>query len=93
VAFEFDPVKSARNVEKHKLPFDVAPLLFLGPFVEEEVLRPGLSEVRFQAIGPIAAFGDRLFVVVYTWRNGIRRIISFRKANDRETRKYRRDHP
>jgi uncharacterized DUF497 family protein len=91
--FEFDPVKNARNVDKHKLPFDVAPLLFLGPFIEEEVIRPGLPEARFQAIGPIATFGDRLFVVVYTWRDGKRRIISFRKANDREARRYRDGHP
>ncbi|MFN3370689.1 MAG: BrnT family toxin [Sphingomonadaceae bacterium] len=92
MGFEYDPVKNAGNIEKHGLPLDVAPLLFLGPFIEEEVIRPGLTEARFQAIGPIDRFGDRLFVVVYTWRDGRRRIISFRKANEREARRYRRDH-
>ena len=38
---------------------------------------------------PVAGFvGFRLHVVVYTWRGGNIRIISLRKANDREARRY-----
>lgn len=87
-AFEFDPVKEAENQRKHGLLFDLAPLLFEGPFIEEEDRRYAYGETRLIATGPIAEFGDRICVVVYTWRAGARRIINFRKANDRELRKY-----
>jgi uncharacterized DUF497 family protein len=86
---EFDPVKEAENLRKHRLPFRAALLLFDGPFIEEEDRRRDYSETRFIATGPIAAFGDRVFVVIYTWRDNARRIISFRRANDREVRRYR----
>ena len=86
---EFDVTKSKENLQKHGFPLDFAELLFDGPYIEEEDTRLGYGETRFVATGPIAAFGNRIFVVVYTWRETVRRIISFRKANDREVRKYR----
>lgn len=87
--FEFDPVKNDENLTKHGLPLFAAVRLFEGPFIEEEDRRGGYGETRFIATGPHPALGDRICVVVYTWRDGKRRIISFRKANDREIRKYR----
>ena len=91
--FEFDPEKSEENVRNRGLSFEFAPLIFEGPFIEEQDARIDYGETRFIATGPIAALGDRIFVVVYTWRENIRRIISFRKANDREVRKYRASNP
>lgn len=88
-AIEYDPVKDEENRDKHGLPLALAELLFHGPFIEEVDGRHDYGETRFVATGPIAAAGDRIFVVVYTWRDTIRRIISFRKANDREVGKYR----
>jgi uncharacterized DUF497 family protein len=88
-AIEYDPVKDDENRRKHGLPLALAQLLFHGPFVEEVDDRYPYGETRIVAIGPIAAAGDRIFVVVYTWRDNIRRIINVRKANDREVRKYR----
>ena len=90
---EFDPMKDAENQRKRGLPLELAELLFHGAFVEEEDWREEYGETRFIATGPIAAFGDRIFVVVYTWRDTIRRVISFRKANEREVRKYRASLP
>ena len=90
---EFDVAKDAANQRKHDLPLGAAELLFHGPFIEEEDNRRAYGETRFIATGPIAAFDDRLFVVIYTWRDSIRRVISFRKANDREIRQYRASHP
>ena len=87
--FEFDPEKSEENVLNRGLSFEFAPLIFEGPFIEEQDERFDYGETRFIATGPIAEFGDRMFVVVYMWRDHIRRIISFRKANDKEVRKYR----
>ena len=85
--------KDEDNIRTRGLPLGAAELLFTGPFVEEEDARIDYGETRFVATGPIAALGDRIFVVVYTWRENIRRIISFRKANDREIRKYRASNP
>ena len=89
MSFEFDPVKSAENNGQRGLPFDFAALIFEGPFIEEPDQRIDYGETRFVATGPIEELGGRVFVVVYTWRGHIRRIVSFRKANDREIRKYR----
>ena len=86
---EYNPMKDRINQARHRLPLGAAELLFEGPFVEEEDRRRDYGETRFVATGPIAEFGDRIHVVVYVWRDGVRRIISFRKANDREIRKYR----
>ena len=85
--------KDEDNIRTRGLPLGAAELLFTGPFVEEEDARIDYGETRFVATGPIAALGNRIFVVVYTWRENIRRIISFRKANDREVRKYRASNP
>lgn len=85
---EFDVAKDKENLRKHGFPLEFAELLFEDTFVEEADVRQKYGETRFIATGPIAAFGDRIFVVVYTWRENVRRIISFRKANDREVRKY-----
>jgi uncharacterized protein len=93
VAIEFDPEKDMVNRSKHGFPLIAAQAVFEGPFIEEEDRRYPYGETRFIAIGPIAALDNRLFVAVYTWRDGKRRIINFRKANDREARKYRDRHP
>jgi uncharacterized protein len=87
--FQFDPDKEAINFRKHRLTFDAAPLLFEGSYIEEVDDRVDYRETRFVATGPIPEFGGRICVVVYTWRGNVRRIISFRKANDKEVRKYR----
>jgi len=77
---EYDPVKSARNKRLRGFGFDAAGFLFDGLFMEEVDGRRDYGETRFIATGPLPGLGDRLFVVVYSWRDGRRRIISFRKA-------------
>jgi len=86
---EYDAMKDRTNQAQHRLPLGAAELLFDGPFVEEEDRRRDYGETRFVATGPVEQFGGRIHVVVYVWRDGVRRIISFRKANDREVGKYR----
>jgi hypothetical protein len=88
---EFDPLKNEDNIARRGLPFQLAELVFDGPFIEEEDSRQDYGEPRFTATGPIAALDNRVFVVIYTWRGSVRRIVSFRKANDREVRKYRQN--
>ena len=87
--FELDPVKDAINKAKHGLPLDLGSELFDGPFVEEQDDRHDYGETRFVATGPVVSLADRICVVVYTWRNATRRLISFRKANDEEIARYR----
>ena len=87
--FELDPMKDGANKRKHGLPLDLGSELFDGPFVEEQDLRNDYGETRFVATGPVASLADRICVVVYTWRDAKRRLISFRKANDEEIERYR----
>lgn len=90
---EFDPEKDAINRAKHGLMLELGIEIFDRPFIEEEDVRFDYDEERFLAIGPVASLGDRLCAVVYTWRGPNRRLISFRKANDREVGKYRANYP
>jgi len=81
--FEWDKTKRLANLEKHKVDFsDVTAFSFADAL---ERIRVTDDETRIEATGPI---GDRLHVLVYTWRNGVRRIISLRKANRREVNSY-----
>ena len=84
---EFDPEKEAES--EHGLLFKLAAELFDGKFVEEEDHRFDYGEQRFKATGPVAALGGRFCVAIFTWRGERRRVISFRKANDREIKRYR----
>lgn len=48
------------------------------------------GEPRWIALGPI---GQRVFVVAFTWRSERLRVISFRKANARESVRYEQARP
>ena len=84
---EFDPEKEGRSA--HGLGFELAADLFAGDFIEEPDRRFDYGEDRIKAAGPVAAMGGSLNVAIFTWRDGNRRVISFRKANDREAQQYR----
>lgn len=82
---EFDPVKSEKNRQERNLPFDqAADFDWSGASYAEDVRNP-YPESRFVAIGYL---GDRLHVICFTPIPGGVRIISFRKANDREVKRY-----
>jgi uncharacterized protein len=91
--FEFDDDKDVINRAKHGLPLAYGQYVFDVAFIEEEDPRFEYDETRFVATGPVTLLDDRICVVVYTWRGIIRRLISFRKANDREIAKYRHSQP
>lgn len=92
IPFELDPVKDEINKAKHGLPLDLGVEVFDGVFVEEQDDRQDYGEARFVATGPVPSLADRICVVVYTWRDAKRRLISFRKANDEEIARYRSNH-
>jgi len=83
--YEFDPAKLAANVPKHGVWFATAED-FEWETVQIEIDdREHYGESRFTATGLI---GSRLFVLTFTLRDTAVRIISLRKANFREVRRY-----
>lgn len=79
--FEWDSVKSERNLRERGFGFDLAAGIFLGPVQTVIDDRRDYGEQRIIAMGEAAG---RVFVVVYTDRNDIRRIVSARFANKKE---------
>lgn len=83
--FEFDPVKGAKNLAKHGVSFsEVVDFDWENADVEED-FRNIYMERRFRATGLLH---DRLHILVYCVRGALKRIISLRKANVRESKKY-----
>lgn len=82
----FDLAKDAGNIEKH----DGVSLADAKAFEWDGAMiwpdkRKEYGEDRMIGLGYI---GNRLFNVVFVDRDGIRRIISLRKANFREVKRY-----
>ena len=88
VRYAFDPAKDAVNQAKHGVSLALAEVLFAGPHVSVSDDRFDYGETRRVAFGRI---NDRLFACVYVDRNGERRIVSLRKANQREVKRYGQD--
>ena len=86
VRYVFDPAKDKVNRAKHGVSLALAEVLFTGPHISMADDRFDYDdEVREVAFGLI---NDRLFVCVYTDRQVERRVISLRKANKREVKRY-----
>jgi hypothetical protein len=81
----FDPAKDTVNRAKHGVSLALAEILFAGPQVSAIDDRFDYGEVRRVAFGVI---NDRLFVCVYADRGAERRVLSLRKANKREVKRY-----
>ena len=82
--FEWDPVKSDRNLESRGFDFGFAALIFQGRILERRDTRHR-REIVHQAIGEAA---NVLLFVVYTIRRERCRIISARRATPDEARLY-----
>jgi hypothetical protein len=84
--FEWDEAKSEACFRMRGFDFAYAARAFLDPDrIVHADTRHSYGEERYQLIGIIE---QRLFVVVYTPRGDVIRIISARKANQREVRHY-----
>ena len=81
----FDPAKRLRTLEQRGLDFLDAETVFAGPTIEVTDRRRDYGEVRIVCVGWLRG---RAVIVVYTERNGTRHIISMRKANEREQRRF-----
>lgn len=81
----FDPAKNARNIETHGISLALAREFEWTGALNIEDVRRNYGERRFQAYGLI---GTRVYVLVYSPREGRMHVISLRKANKREVRRY-----
>ena len=77
----FDPVKRARTLSERGLDFADADEIFSGGHFNLADERKDYGETRFLTFGVLKG---RLVAMVWTQRDGARRIISMRHANDRE---------
>lgn len=82
--FEFDPAKSASNLEKHGIDFTEVQALWDDP-VRAEIPARTADEPRWLVIGKIA---DRHWSAVITYREQRVRIISARRARKEERALY-----
>jgi len=81
----FDPAKNAVNIAAHGVSLTEAENLEWADVQANEDVRKNYGEERM--IG-YAVMQSRLYCVVYVDRGDERRIISLRKANNREVKRY-----
>ena len=85
MGYEWDPDKAKLNIRKHGIAFADAVSAFSDDSaITGEDNNP--DEARFATLG-MDAFG-RVLVVVYTWREDNIRLISARKATEKERKQY-----
>ena len=82
---EYDPVKNARNIALRGLSFELAGEFEWNSALIAEDRRKDYGEPRFIAVGLLHG---RLHVVVFSPRGQSVRIVSLRRANGREVRRY-----
>lgn len=77
----YDPSKDRSNQQKHGVSLAEASGLDWDTALERLDARDDYGEDRYQALGFI---GERLYCAVYVDREDRRRMISLRKANNRQ---------
>lgn len=83
--FEWDHNKNQVNIQKHGFDFSDAEGIFEQSYLVFEDKRKDYGEKRIIVIGWL---NSRLVVLIYTKRKRNYRIISLRKANEREKKKF-----
>lgn len=85
VQIEFDPEKRDRTLAERQLDFARAAEVFAGVTVTAADIRLDYGEPRLTTVGVL---DGRMVILVWTPRGEARRIISMRKANEREIAKF-----
>jgi uncharacterized DUF497 family protein len=92
--FDWDNNKNQSNIAKHGISFEEAIAIFDDPnILNYEDTRFNYGETRFVSIGQIIFVTQEktvIIVVIHTQRNQTIRLISARKANERERKRYER---
>jgi uncharacterized DUF497 family protein len=86
VEISFDPAKRDKTLKERGLDFADAAQVFAGPMLTLVDDRFDYPEPRHQTYGLL---DDRLIMLVWTETSNGRRIISMRKANEREQTRFR----
>lgn len=81
----YDPAKNQRNIRERALAFDQAVDFDFESALFAVDEREDYGEARYVALGWLA---DRLHVLCFTETQAGIRVISFRKANAREVKRY-----
>ena len=94
IRFEWDEAKAASNLAKHRVSFEVAARVFADPFLLTAQDRIENGEHRWQSIGMVD--GYLVLLVAHTAGEDedgteIIRIISARKAEPKERKRYEQD--
>jgi uncharacterized DUF497 family protein len=84
--FQFDPAKAKSNLKKHKVSFADAEGVFYDPLAIHREDPDSEDEERFIAVGMGST--SQILVVVYTFRGEEIRLISVRRATEREVKEY-----
>lgn len=82
---EYDEAKNQRNIERRGISFELARDFDFDTALEIPDDRRDYGEARLFALGLI---GVRVYALVYTMRGDKVRVISLRKANQREVKIY-----
>jgi uncharacterized DUF497 family protein len=88
VDITLDPVKNARNIEERGLSFERVAEFDFESAVFLEDTRRDYGERRWRAFGRV---GDRVHALVFVETDRGIRVISFRKANEREIKHYEQE--
>lgn len=81
----FDQTKRDATFHERGLRFEDAKIMFAGDTADMVDDRYAYGEERIISVGKVEG---RMMVIVWTQRGNIRHIISMRKANEREQKKF-----
>ncbi len=81
----YDPAKRAKTLKDRGIDFEEASEVFAGAAMDFQDTRQDYGETRIITFGFL---DNRMVVIVWTQRGETRHIISMRKANEREIKKY-----
>lgn len=85
MSISYDPGKNEKNIAERGISFERAAVFEWSSALIVEDIRKDYGESRFQALGFI---GKRLHVLVFTPRASQVHVVSLRKANRREVKRY-----
>ena len=80
-----DPAKRAATLANRDIDFLDAEHVFAGPTLTTQDIRLAYGKARFQTVGFL---GGRMVMVVWTPRGEARHVMSMRKCNAKEHKRY-----